>query len=415
MKKITRVICVVVFCLVAMMGMSSKCRAENSDLYSDGRTSLLMHMNGEPGNNSFFEETGKTVKLTGSPQISNSNSKFGNGSLYIPSTGNYIKTDSSDDFSLSGDFTWESWIYMSDIPDENKLHMIYSTVANNGFGVCIYNGKFGLYKGYVGPVGYFDASIPTGEWLHLAFTRESGFIRMFINGTLVGTITDTTVFQAGQVYVASESGSSSYKSECPMYFDELRLIKGKAIYTENFTTSKKEYCLEPENLHSNYENGKVELSWDATVDAQHYLIKRSETENGPYTVIGQNDSNWDTIFIDTTVEKGKIYYYVVSAVTYGLESHSSNEVAVNIPSKNTDYDGNSAILEIVMTNGTIKEYSLTADELEAFLTWYDNRSDGIEKSYYRIPKKGNVKPFLSRKEYLSFNKIYSFEVKDYNE
>lgn len=80
----------------------------------------------------------------------------------------------------------------------------------------------------------------------------------------------------------------------------------------------------------------------------------------------------------------------------------------------SDYEGNSAILEITMTNGTIKEYSLTNTELEAFLTWYDNRSDGIGKSYYLIPKKSNVEPFLSRKEYLSFDKIYSFEVKDYN-
>ncbi|MFA9466785.1 MAG: hypothetical protein ACERKN_21200 [Velocimicrobium sp.] len=81
----------------------------------------------------------------------------------------------------------------------------------------------------------------------------------------------------------------------------------------------------------------------------------------------------------------------------------------------TDFSGSSSILEITMTNGTIKEYSLTIDELEAFLTWYDNRSDGTGKSYYRIPKKSNIKPFLSRKEYLSFDKIYSFEVKDYNE
>ncbi|MFA9464542.1 MAG: hypothetical protein ACERKN_09665 [Velocimicrobium sp.] len=81
----------------------------------------------------------------------------------------------------------------------------------------------------------------------------------------------------------------------------------------------------------------------------------------------------------------------------------------------SDYEGDSAILEIAMTNGTIKEYSLTNSELESFLTWYDNRSDGTGKSYYRIPKKSNIKPFLSRKEYLSFDKIYSFEVKNYNE
>ncbi|MFA9466784.1 MAG: hypothetical protein ACERKN_21195 [Velocimicrobium sp.] len=170
---------------------------------------------------------------------------------------------------------------------------------------------------------------------------------------------------------------------------------------------------QPLNLIVSSGNAKVDLSWDLVEDVESYNIKRSTTNDGPYTTIS-SVSGSVTSFTDKNVENGKTYYYVVSAVKLGTESKNSNEASAT-PKSDSDYEGDSAILEIVMTNGTIKEYSLTADELEAFLTWYDNRSDGIGKSYYRIPKKSNIKPFLSRKEYLSFNKIYSFEVKDYNE
>jgi hypothetical protein len=98
----------------------------------------------------------------------------------------------------------------------------------------------------------------------------------------------------------------------------------------------------------------------------------------------------------------------------GQFSWGSTVREIPTPTIPTD-EGNKAILEVVMTNGTIKEYDLTATELERYLTWYDNRSDGIGKPYFKMPKRSNVKPFISRNEYLSYDKIYSFEVKDYNE
>ncbi len=77
--------------------------------------------------------------------------------------------------------------------------------------------------------------------------------------------------------------------------------------------------------------------------------------------------------------------------------------------------GNSAILELTMVNGVIKEYDLNADELDSFLTWYDNSSIGSAPAYYIFNKKNNIKPFLSRKEYIAYSKIASFEVKEYAE
>ena len=166
---------------------------------------------------------------------------------------------------------------------------------------------------------------------------------------------------------------------------------------------------QPTNLKANACDSQVNLTWDVVEGATGYNIKRSTIAGGPYEYVRTSQTN---SYIDKNVINETTYYYVVSATVDGKES--SNSVEVSATTK-VVFLGNNAILEIVMTNGTIKEYNLTATELEAFLTWYDNRSDGVGKSYYRIPKKSNVKPFLTRKEYLSFDKIYSFEVKDYNE
>ncbi len=103
----------------------------------------------------------------------------------------------------------------------------------------------------------------------------------------------------------------------------------------------------------------------------------------------------------------------------GIESENSNEASAT-PNATTNpeeppIDGNKAILEITMTNGIIKEYDLSSQEIENFLKWYDNRSAGTDKAYISIIKRSNIKPFVSRKEYLQFNEIYSFEVKEYTD
>ncbi|MFA9464539.1 MAG: hypothetical protein ACERKN_09650 [Velocimicrobium sp.] len=151
-------------------------------------------------------------------------------------------------------------------------------------------------------------------------------------------------------------------------------------------------------------------AWDGEQNKWVVLDTRSNISDWEYNLkkefTFQNSASYDNYRINITANNDDLN--LGHSTTIG-------EMEMMETKSSSDYEGNNAILEITMTNGTIKEYSLAIDELESFLTWYDNRSDGIGKSYYRLPKKSNVKPFLSRKEYLSFDKIYSFEVKDYNE
>lgn len=169
----------------------------------------------------------------------------------------------------------------------------------------------------------------------------------------------------------------------------------------------------PTNLTAVPGNTNVELSWDEVEGATSYIVKRSETPGGPYETITTTAA---ITYTDRDVINGTTYYYVVTALVNNIESDPSNEASAT-PNAPTDPEpsGNNAILEITIVTGEIKEYDLTAAELQTFLTWYDGRSNGTDKAYYMIPKKNNIKPFLSRKEYIAFDKISSFEVKEYTE
>lgn len=138
----------------------------------------------------------------------------------------------------------------------------------------------------------------------------------------------------------------------------------------------------PNNLQAVSGNSNITLSWDIVKGASSYIIKRSEIPDGPFEQVATGSA---IKYMDTSVLNGTTYYYVVSAVVDGIENLNSNEASTTPTAPVVA--GNNAILELTMSNGNVKEYDLTATELEVFLTWYDNRSNGTGKSYYIISKK----------------------------
>jgi len=78
----------------------------------------------------------------------------------------------------------------------------------------------------------------------------------------------------------------------------------------------------------------VDVSWAASTSAslQGYNVYRSTTSGGPYSKISALLSNTTLLFTDRTVLSGQHYFYVVTDVnTSGVESATSNEVAVTVP------------------------------------------------------------------------------------
>ncbi|WP_071558629.1 discoidin domain-containing protein [Paenibacillus polymyxa] len=77
--------------------------------------------------------------------------------------------------------------------------------------------------------------------------------------------------------------------------------------------------------------------------------------------------------------------------------------------------GDRAILVVTMTTGLEKEFDLSMKEVNDFIAWYDAKDAGRGQSFYKIDKHDNNKgPFSSRKDYMLYDRILTFEVSEYS-
>ncbi|ATO49855.1 galactose oxidase [Brevibacillus laterosporus] len=83
------------------------------------------------------------------------------------------------------------------------------------------------------------------------------------------------------------------------------------------------------------------------------------------------------------------------------------------PDPNPNPTGN-ALLVIYMDSGLIKEFEMTNEEIRNFTEWYEGRARGNGKEAYIVNKKYNIGPFNSRKDFISYSHIESFEVQEYS-
>ncbi|MGW8958627.1 discoidin domain-containing protein [Paenibacillus sp. NPDC055715] len=77
--------------------------------------------------------------------------------------------------------------------------------------------------------------------------------------------------------------------------------------------------------------------------------------------------------------------------------------------------GNRAILVVTMTTGLEKEFDLSMKEVNDFISWYEGKQSGSGSASYAINKHDNNKgPFSSRKDYMLYDRILTFEVSEYS-
>ncbi len=83
----------------------------------------------------------------------------------------------------------------------------------------------------------------------------------------------------------------------------------------------------PANLLAAASNTRIGLTWNASVNATNYNLKRALTNGAPYTTIASLSG---TNFTDSNVLTGKIYFYRVSATDQFGESSNSTAVAASL-------------------------------------------------------------------------------------
>lgn len=210
---------------------------------------LLLHMDGADGSTTFADSSiaPKTVTSHGGAKISTTKSKFGAASAYFDGVNDYLGIPYTNDAFRWWDsqFTLEvvvfpvalsTFSYMDPIFVVSKLISNSSLVNNTNYWCFgpVSDGRvqFRYWNGEINTV-YSAATIPENKWSHIALVVNDGKITIYVNGVgstpvaIAGTPLDT---QTLPLLVGTTN--SSYVNG---YIDELRITKGVARYTADFT------------------------------------------------------------------------------------------------------------------------------------------------------------------------------------
>jgi hypothetical protein len=166
---------------------------------------------------------------------------------YFDGSGDYLSLPSSTSLDLgTSDFTIEAFVFNSST--EALFPYIGSCSSPSGitqFGFL--NSGNTVTRVILGNIDYppsnnstllkGSSSFAVGTWAHVAYVRSSGTITIYLNGTSVGTVSDSR----GSVQQLRSVGGTYSTYFAGLFFEwlgnisNLRFVKGTAVYTSAFT------------------------------------------------------------------------------------------------------------------------------------------------------------------------------------
>ncbi len=210
----------------------------------DSFVTAMLHMDGIDLGTTFTDDAPvpKTYTAHGGAVTSTVLPKFGTASgLLVAATLSYVDTPASVDFAFPGDFTVDFWYKPVTLDSSN--YILGTADDNNGsagwYFIATNSGTPTLYFQYQFSGGWaLSISAPSGlsigTWSHIAAVRSGSSVNLYVDGTSIGSgsnstsITNTNVFRIG----ANVPLAASYLNG---KIDELRVSKGVARWTANFT------------------------------------------------------------------------------------------------------------------------------------------------------------------------------------
>ena len=212
-----------------------------NDPYLYTNTVLLLHGDGTNGSTTILDSSKvvggpKAVTAVGNAQISTAQSKFGGASIAFDGTGDYLTVPTSSAFAYGlDDFTVEMWLFRVGSGQQHLYEGRQNSATNRFLFYLNSSNQLTYYAN--GAVVIASTAVPTANaWSHVAVTRASGTTKMFLDGTQAGSSYSDTISYAAPTSVlyfgCNDVAAGSFLNG---YIDDLRITKGVARYTSNFT------------------------------------------------------------------------------------------------------------------------------------------------------------------------------------
>lgn len=200
--------------------------------------SLLLHMNGSNGSTTFTDSSlnNFTMDVVGAT-ISTDEFQFGGASGLFEDTDYIYKDTSVDELKFPSDFCVEMWyyplgfdaplcLYDASLLDQDPTREDAFTLGADGTGL--------LNWYHDGTTNDASASLIADVWNFIAVTRSGSDLRVFLNGTEVLLLTNSVNFSRGGAIIGTITETAGAYS-LDGYVDDVRVTKGLARYTSNFT------------------------------------------------------------------------------------------------------------------------------------------------------------------------------------
>ena len=211
----------------------------------DTSTMLLLHMDGTDGSQIFADSSlgGHSVTARGNAQIDTAQSKFAGASGLFDGSGSCLSIQDLADWAFgSRDFTVDFWVRRNSI---GTRQMILGQLAANGAdGSVSFAIEFRADNKVAVDFGYGNTFVSFAstrtitdrtDWHHMAYVRNGNNLYLYIDGTRDGTyVTSASMTDSASSLSVGRAGDYNglYLNG---WIDELRISKGIARWTSNFT------------------------------------------------------------------------------------------------------------------------------------------------------------------------------------
>jgi hypothetical protein len=205
--------------------------------------SLLMSFDGAANSTTFVDSSQYANSITriantsNTVRVSTTEKKIGTGSAYwnVEAYG-YLQVIPNN-YSIfnfgTNDFTIEFW-YWSRFVTKAEQYIIDMRSTDYEFVPAI-RCFSGTQPRYLVAGTATGNNIEIQNWYHLAYVRSNGVLKQYTNGNMAAQMTDTRTYTTPSQILIGIKYDPYTDTNLDGYLDELRITKGVARYTSNFT------------------------------------------------------------------------------------------------------------------------------------------------------------------------------------